>query len=70
MDMNELCTKADLNIIPLGSYECLSGMDWLEDHHCILYFYKKSFTCLDTEGKLRTIQGIPREVTLREFLTL
>jgi hypothetical protein len=27
VDMNGLGTKADLNILPLGSYECLIGMD-------------------------------------------
>ena len=28
MDMNGLSTKAYLNILPLGSYDCLIGMDW------------------------------------------
>jgi hypothetical protein len=30
MDMNGLNTKVDLNIISLGSYDCLIGMDWLD----------------------------------------
>jgi hypothetical protein len=30
LDMNGLRTKVDLNIIPLGSYYCLIGMDWLD----------------------------------------
>jgi hypothetical protein len=30
VDMNGLSTKEDLNILPLGSYECLIGMDWLD----------------------------------------
>jgi hypothetical protein len=30
IDMNGLSTKVDLNILPLGSYECLIGMDWLD----------------------------------------
>jgi predicted aspartyl protease len=36
MDMNGLNTGADLNILPLGSYDCLIGMDWLDQHHAIL----------------------------------
>jgi hypothetical protein len=28
--MNGLCTKEDLNVFPLGSYDCLIGMDWLD----------------------------------------
>jgi hypothetical protein len=26
-EMNGMCTKFDLNSIPLGSYDCLIGMD-------------------------------------------
>jgi hypothetical protein len=70
MDMNGRSTKEDLNIIPLGSYDFLIGMDWLEQHHIILDYYNKEFTCLDEEGKLRTIQGIPKEVTVREISIL
>ena len=50
VDMNGLRTKAGLNILPLGSYDCLIGMDWLEQHHAILYYCNKAFTCLDEEG--------------------
>jgi predicted aspartyl protease len=39
------------NIIPLGSYDILIGMDWLDKHHDVLDFCNKTFTCLDDEGK-------------------
>jgi hypothetical protein len=42
MEMNGLRTKADLNIIPLGSYDCLIGMDWLDQHHVVLDCYNKT----------------------------
>jgi hypothetical protein len=67
MDMNGLSTREDLNILPLGSYDCLIGMDWLDQHHAILDCHKKEFTCLDEEGNLRKVQGIPREVVVREI---
>jgi hypothetical protein len=70
MEMNGLRTKADLNIIPLGSYNCLIGMDYFDKHHAILDCYNKAFTCLDEEGNLRKVQGIPRVVTIREFSSL
>jgi hypothetical protein len=70
MDMNGMNTWADLNIFPLGSYDCLIGMDWLDQHHALLECHKKTFTCLDEEGKLRKVQGIPREVTIREISAL
>ena len=30
MDMNGMSTKDELNILPLGSYDFLIGMDWLD----------------------------------------
>jgi hypothetical protein len=36
MDMNGLSTKEYLNIIPLGSYDCLIGMDLLYQDHVVL----------------------------------
>jgi hypothetical protein len=50
IDMNGLNTRAYLNILPLGSYDCLIGMDWLDSHHSLLDFHNKAFTCLDEEG--------------------
>jgi hypothetical protein len=70
MDMNGLNTKEDLNILPLCSYDYLIGMDWLDQNHAILDCHNKSFTCLDEEGKLRKVQGIPRAVTIREISAL
>jgi hypothetical protein len=57
MDMNVLCTREDLNIIPLGSYDYLILKDWLDQNHVVL-------DC----GNLRKVQGIPRAVILREVI--
>jgi hypothetical protein len=55
MNMNGLNTSATLNTIPLGSYDFLIVMDWLDQHHVFLDYYNKAFTCLDEEGDLREI---------------
>jgi hypothetical protein len=67
VDMNGLSTKDDLNILSLGSYDCLIGMDWLDQHHAILDCQNKAFTYLYEEGNQRVIQRIPRVVTVREI---
>jgi hypothetical protein len=67
VDMNGLSTKKDLNILPLGSYKFLIGMDWLEQHHVVLFCRNKAFTCLNEEGNPRTVQGVLRAVTIREI---
>jgi hypothetical protein len=65
--MNGMCTKVDLNILSLGSYDCLIGMDWLDQDHAILDFHNKEFNCLDEEGNQKIVQGIPRAVIVREI---
>jgi hypothetical protein len=67
VDMKGMSTKAELNILPLGSYDCLIGMDWLDQHHALLDCRNKRFTCLDEEGNQVTVQGIPRVVAVREI---
>jgi hypothetical protein len=67
MDMNVLSTKAKLNILPLGSYGCLIGMDWLDQHHAILDCHNKAFTFLDEEGNQKIVQGIPIVVPIKEI---
>jgi hypothetical protein len=54
----------------LGLYDCLIGMDWFEEHHVVLDCYNKEFTCLDEEGNIRSVQGIPRVVTIKEVSSL
>jgi hypothetical protein len=50
VDMKGISTKVELNILPLGSYDCLIGMDWLDQHHALLDCRNKRFTCLNEEG--------------------
>jgi hypothetical protein len=67
IDMNGLSMKAELNVLPSGSYDYLIGMDWLDQHHALLEYHNKRFTCLDEEGSQKTVQGIPRVVAIREI---
>ena len=56
--MNGHVTYEDLNVLPLGSYDILIGMDWLEAHRAKLDCYNKTFACLDEEGNLRVVKSI------------
>jgi hypothetical protein len=70
LGMNELRTQIDLNILPLGSYDVLIGMDWLEKFKVVLDCYNKSFTCVDERGNIINIKGVSRPVSIREITTL
>jgi hypothetical protein len=68
--MNRLNTNVEVNIIPLGSYDCLIHMDWLEKNHVVLECYNETITCIYEEGKKDNIQGIPRIVVFREISSI
>ena len=70
ININGVNTFVDVNIIPLGCYEILIGMDWLDQHHDILDCQYKTFTCLDEEGKQSIVKGIPRPISLRDIASL
>ena len=70
MDMNGLSTREDLKILPLGSYDYLIGMDWLDQHHEVLDCRNQAFTFLDEEGNPKTVQGIPRVVIVQDILAM
>ena len=68
--MDHFETVVKLNVLPLGSYYLLIGMDWLEQHRVILNFYDKTFTCLNSDGKPVSVKGIPRKTTIRQISAL
>ena len=70
ISLNGMNTSTDLNIIPLGSYDVLIGMDWQDKHHIVLDFHNNTFTCLDRNGKQRTVKGVPRPISIRDILAL
>eukprot|EP00253_Pinus_taeda_P031631 PITA_31631 len=50
---------AELNILPLGSYDVLIGMDWLEKWWSIINCKTKTISYQDELGNKQEIQGIP-----------
>jgi len=70
LNLNGLNSVADLNIIPLGSYHVLVGMDWLESHHATLDCYGKTITCLNDEGQQALVKGVPRPISLKKISAL
>ena len=50
VNLNGFPTNVILNILPLGSYDILIGMDWLEQHHVMLDCLHKSILCTNSQG--------------------
>jgi hypothetical protein len=62
--------RTNLNILPLGSYEMIIRMDWLEQHKVVLDCYTKILSYKDNFGTVRTTQGIPKPVSVRQVSTI
>ena len=63
--VDQFKTFVKLNVLPLGSYDILIGMDWLEKHRVVLNCFDKTFTCINNDGKLISVKGIPRKTVVR-----
>ena len=70
VNLNGFLTKVKLNILPLGLYNILIGMDWLEQHYVMLDCLHKSILCIDNQGNQVKVQGIPKKVSVRQISSL
>ena len=68
--LNGLPIKADLNVLPLGSYDILIGMGWLEVHRAKLDCYNKILECIDDEGRPQLVKVMLKKVSLRKIAAL
>jgi hypothetical protein len=59
--------KLNLNILPLGSYDIIIGIGWLEKHKVILDCYEKSLTYRDKKNTARTVHNIRKPVSVRQI---
>eukprot|EP00253_Pinus_taeda_P010551 PITA_10551 len=55
----------DMNVLPLGSYDVLIGMDWLERHWSLVDCKTKVIYYKDQNGHKKELQGIQRPVQIR-----
>ncbi len=63
-------TSSHLNVIPLGSYSMLLGMDWLFIHKTKVDFYDKAIECLDDDGERRILQEKKKPTSMRMVTTM
>ena len=54
INLNGVNTVVYMNTIPLGSYDILIGMDWLDQHHLVLDCHNKTLHVL-VEKKYRAL---------------
>jgi hypothetical protein len=70
IQISDINTIVNLSVLPLGYYDLLIGMDWLEAHTTIVYFFNKSFICKDDDGNTRIVKGILKEVKVMQISTM
>lgn len=58
-----------MNILPLGSYDILIGMDWLEKHWSLINCKTKTINFRDDKGERQEMQGIQKPLQIRPVTT-
>lgn len=54
-ELNGMPRSTHLNVLPLGSYSMLLGMDWLFIHKTKVDYYDKVIEFLDDDGERRIL---------------
>jgi hypothetical protein len=62
--------KTNMNILPLGSYDVIIIIDWLEMHKAVLYCYDKSLKYKDENDTARIVKGIQKPISVRQILAM
>ena len=70
LQLNGFTTEVNLNILPLGSYDLLIGMDWLENNKALMNCWDKTLHCVDEEGKMFILKGKPKPISVRQISAL
>ena len=65
--MNGLFTCVDMNVLQLGSYDVLIGMDGLESHRVNIHCYNNNFECMDEQGNPIVVRGFPKVISVRQI---
>ena len=60
IELNGILKKVNFNFLPLGYYDALISIDWLENHRVKVDYYENILECIDEEGRPRVVKGIPK----------
>ena len=60
--MKYFSTSTNLRVIPLGLYDIVFGMDWLEQHQVVMNCKDKTINCIDDFGSAKVIDGVKRPI--------
>ena len=55
-ELNGIPSSTHLNVLPLGSYSMLLGMDWMYLHRTKVDFFDKAIECVDDSGEKRILR--------------
>lgn len=69
-ELNGMPISVHLNVLLLGSYNMILGMDWLYLHRTKVDFYDKTIECLDDNGEHKMLQGKKKATSFRMVMAM
>ena len=59
-----------MNVFPLGSYDMIFGMDWLEKYKVVLNCFDKTFTYVAEDKIVTEVRDLSKPISLRKISAL
>ena len=69
-EMNGISTTTHINVLLLGSYNMLLGMDWLHIHRTMIDCYSMALKYLGNDGEMRILQVKKKHTPVRIVITM
>ena len=63
-------TSTHINVLPLGSYSMLLGINWMFILKNKVYCYDKATECLDDDGERKMLHGNKNPTLVRMVTTM
>ena len=54
-------------MFPLGSYDMIIDMEWMENYKLVLNCFDKTFAYLVEDKVFRTVKDIPKPISMRQI---
>ena len=63
-------TRINLNVLTLGSYDIIIGMEWLAKYRVILNCFGKTFTYVVEDLIIGKVEGVSKHVSLIQIYAM
>ena len=69
-ELNGMLATTHLNVLPLGLYNMILGMDWIYIHRTKVDCFDKAIKCVDDNWESRVLQGKKKSTSFKMVIAM